>query len=233
VNLTVAITTWLTHPARIAYLRTTLESLRQHLSAGSHEIEFLVSSEAEPKGEWCGSELTRLCGDLGVPLVWRPGKANLGAHLNFLFDLVSENIWFYCQDDYALVRPLDLEPGIRLLESDSTVAMVRYYTIYATFGGGDGEWRTINLPHEQSPWPYGDNPLLAHRRWIDTAGRYVEGGDCGVHETTMIGQIRQSGLRLVVPAEMDPPNEYQEANYYFEHIGSPRVGGISAFEEKR
>jgi hypothetical protein len=231
-RLIVAITTWPTHPCRVDYLRRTLESLKKNLTAGDREIKILVSSESERRGQWSGWQMSAMCDELEAPLTWHSGKANLGAHLNSLFNLIPDDIWFYCQDDYELVRPLNLGPGIELLESDPSVAMIRYYTIYATFRG-TGQWREVDQTDRFGNWSYGDNPFLAHSRWLRVCGRYVEGGDCGVHETTMISQIRDSGLRILVPAGMDRPNEMPEANYYFHHIGSPVVGGVSAFEEKR
>jgi hypothetical protein len=190
--ITCAITTWPTHPARLKYLATTLGSLKANMRAGDEGVKFLVSSESQPKGTWLGNELIKLCFDLSVPLIWHPGKANLGAHLNFLFDLVPGDIWFYCQDDFQLKRPLDLSPGIRLLDDCASIAAVRYYTLYASFKHGVGKWREVDLYNKLEPWPFADNPFLAHRRWRLRAGAYVEGGDCGVHETTMIDQVRRS-----------------------------------------
>ena len=226
-SIDLLITTWINHPARLGFLYWTLAALEKNLSVGDRELRLIVSSES--RGLFRGSEepLIAMCEAFGAELFWRPGKPNLGDHLNFAFSKCKSDLRMYVQDDWVLTRPLNIGPGADLLESDETVAMVRYFTARATVFKTTDEWSEIAY---RRPAPYGDNPALSHRRWFEKAGPFQVGNTPGFHEVKMGTQLRKSGLRLVAPWKvMNHAREgKRRGDYYFGHIGD-----ISAFMEKR
>jgi hypothetical protein len=165
------------------------------------------------------NRLDTICKAFDSRLVWHTARANLGANLNFAYSQCQSDLRFYYQDDWELTRPLDLAVDSTALESHTDWAMVRYYVKHARCDSGT-PWAEVDLT---SNWPYGDNPLLAHRRWLEKAGRFFEGGDAAKHELGMISQLRKSGLRISAPRAVA-----DDGSFYFRHIGE-----VSAFTEKR
>ena len=224
------ITTWINHPARLEFLARTLEALKGNLTAGNDEFNTIVSCESEGMTDEEWGALSAVCGTFPVSRIIRhPEPANLGAHLNFAFALCKNVVRMYVQDDWVLRRPLDISEGVKLLQRNRHVAMVRYYTVHAKFSAADVDgWPEIDL---RGFGPYGDNPLLAHRRWLKKTGWFKEGGDPGFHEVQMGSQLRNSGLKAVAPIEVADharSGATRIGDYYFRHIGN-----ISAFDEKR
>lgn len=222
------ITTWLFPPIRFVFLWRTLRALDANLRHTGYELSTIVSAENESTSAVCRQTLTEFCNDRGARLIWHKGEPNLGSHLNFAFGECPSDLRFYVQDDWLLKVPIDIGPGADLLESDADIAMVRYYASHCRFADMDDQWSTTVYG---TPSPYGDNPLLAHRRWLDKVGEFKIGNTPGHHEVKMGTQLKNSGLKVAVPRELAEFAKTQfktKGNLYFEHIGD-----TSAFRTKR
>jgi len=218
--LSVLITTWPNSDARLHYLRHVLQALARHLSATGRQLRYLVSAEHEGVDDWAQDELANLCAEFDAQLIWHADKANLGAHLNFAFAQCPDDIRLYVQDDWELCRALDLNAAAAILETQQSIAVVRFWVAHTKFAFPNGRWATVD---KRGPWPIADNPHLSHRRWLETTGPYQEWGDAGWHENMMANQFAKCALNAIAPVEV-----VENPDYYFRHIGK-----VSAFKEKR
>ena len=214
------LTIWPNVPERVQYLKDTLSCLRERLKALPDEI--VVCSESDSTHGWAPEGLEAICAEHRTRLVFRPqdAPANLGAMLNFAYAQCRNEIVLYVQDDWRLVRPLDLSPGAEILDREVQLAMVRYYVAFTTFVGEENGWSLINNSGE---YPVADNPALVHKRFLRLTGGYRENGDPGHHEIAMINDFRRSGLKAVAPKEVA-----ENRHHFFIHIGD-----VSAFPSKR
>lgn len=217
--ITVALTTWPSHPRRVAYLERTALALRYNLMAPRSEIAWLVSAESEHGSDapWAGDALTSTCARLGLPLVWRDGPANLPGHLNDLFAraFAETSCVLYVQDDWELMRALPLAGSAWHLQETPDLAGIRFWVgpgvryQAATVPG----MREINLT---SDWSYGDNPALWHRRFFERCGPFRTNGDFGTHEHEISWKLAgSSGLRVWTPLETSVYGDH-----WFRHIGA-------------
>lgn len=176
-TIDVVLVTWPNHPKRLEYLRHTWATLQKNLRASDHTLRFLCSSESErdQTRPWLGEELKNFCRANCIPLTWHDGPASLGAGMNAALRVTTANLIFLVQDDYELVAPLDLSPGATLLTEHHDVDLVRYsfpVNLGCRFDGEINGWRKFDLA---APWPYGDEPALRRRDFMDRHGWYTEG----------------------------------------------------------
>lgn len=214
--ITIAVTTWPSHPRRVDYLRRTLEALLDNLMGPRSDYRCIVSAESEQPTDapWAGDELDRVCRSFGIPLRWRQGEASLPAHLNELFDLAFHDAEcvLYLQDDWELHRALPLKGAAWLLNEHSDIAGVR---LWASTAFKDSLLPGFSEVDLSADWSYGDNPALWHRRWWRRFRTFPASGDFGTHEHAMSKSMaRIAEQRILVPTEVatDPI-------YYFQHIG--------------
>ncbi len=231
-TIDICMTSWPNHPERIRYTRHVLESLRKNLTASRHWLRFNMSAETErdPKHSWHGEELSALCVAFGVELQWRNAPANLGANMNAAMrvdqrDYPGDFILLQ-QDDWLLRYPLDLSPGADLLENHSPLDIVRYCwpdsdRMRPTYNGELDGWRTID---PKGKWPYGDDPHLRRRDFMDKWKWYLEGGGHGSASGDLMKLMAKRNALSVVADKV-----------YYAHHGrvSAVINGPRGREERR
>lgn len=201
-DIDVCLVTWPNHPRRIEYFKRTLVSLEKNLTASRHTLRLLCSSEAErdPQSTWHGEELQEICQQKKIPLVWHQPPASLGGGMNHAIRQSTAPLIYLQQDDFELLEPLDLSPGADFILAHPEVDLLRYsYPIHPEYGTSfSGEidgWRQVNI---DGSWPYGDDPHLRRRDFLDKWGFYLEGQHHGAAETDML--CRLVGRRAVICA---------------------------------
>jgi hypothetical protein len=210
-TIDVCIPTWPNHPRRIDYLRQMLEH-NEELRATGFSVRTYCSAESErdPACEWRGDDLEALCDQYAIELKWRIGPANLGANMNATMAMGSGELVYLQQDDWVLQERLDLSAGGRLLLDNPDVDIVRYNWPTApgmepTFCGDIKGWRLIDV---QGPWPYGDDPHLRRRNFMDMWGWYYDKGKHGTASSALMRKLVLGNAKIVVA---DKP--------YYKHIG--------------
>ncbi len=227
-TIDVAMTSWPNHPRRIEYITQILESLKEKLSASEHDLRFYCSAETEPdpRSTWHGGELEALCQTYGIELKWRDAKANLGANMNAAMRMGSGEFVYLQQDDWWLRAPLDLSLGADLLWRHRDLDIVRYcwpqadYMLPTLKPGPEG-WRLID---PKGKWPYGDDPHLRRRDFMDQWGWYFEGGGHGSASGALMKKLAQGNSQSVVADKV-----------YYEHKGrvSAVLGDVRSGKDRR
>lgn len=223
-TIDIAMVSWPNHPARIKYTRTVLEALRENLIASSHELRFYLSAETQrdPRHSWHGDELVALCTQFNVYLEWHGEPANLGANMNAAMRLGVGEFVYLQQDDWLLRYPLDLSPGADLLEKHNQLDIVRYCwpdndRMRPTYNGELEGWRTIA---PKGKWPYGDDPHLRRRDFMQKWRWYLEGGGHGSASASVMKMMAQGGALSVVADKV----YYQHHGYVSAVLDDNRSG---------
>jgi hypothetical protein len=200
-TIDVCMTSWPNHPERIKYTKHIFKSL-EHLFGGLHFLRFYMSAETQrdPKHSWHGEELSELCEKRHVELQWRAGPANLGANMNAAMRMGEGEFILLQQDDWLLLEPLDLSPGADLLEKHKAIDIVRYCwpdndRMRPTYNGELDGWRTID---PKGKWPYGDDPHLRRRDFMEKWKWYLEGGGHGSASGDLMRLMANSNALSVV-----------------------------------
>jgi len=227
-TIDVCIPTWPNHPKRLDYLRQIVEAVEGKLEATGHELRLYCSSETEtdPKATWHAAELAALCAEHSIPLNWRGIPANTGGNMNASMEMGTGEYIFLQQDDWRLEYPLDLAAGVALMEAHPEVDMVRYNyplgpTMMPTFTPGPNGWQRIDV---RGRWPYGDDPHLRRRSFMDRWGWYYDGGLHGTASANLMQKLVK-GNAFIVATDMP----------YFQHIGyaSAVLGDVRAGQARR
>jgi hypothetical protein len=192
-SVDVNLVTWPNHPKRLEYFHETVDAIRRHMTASRHDIRFYCSAESERDSRhmWFGTSLETYCQCQDIELHWRSARANLGANMNAALRLGNSPTVLLVQDDWLLLRDLDLSPGVEFMERGGA-DLLRYSfpdidTMRPMFyEQGDG-WLRIDLT---STWIYGDDPHLRRRDFMDTWGWYLEGGGHGMASATLMQTLR-------------------------------------------
>lgn len=208
----VNLVTWPNHPARWEYFLRTMLALQNHLTASRHEIRWYCSAETErdPRHAWQGNRLEDFCGRYGIELAWHEGRANLGANMNAALRLGSSPTVLLVQDDWLLLRDLDLSPGVEFMDAGGA-ELLRYSfpdndLMRPTFHGHEDGWLRIDL---RGRWPYGDDPHLRRRDFVETYGWYLEGGGHGTASATLMRTLMLLCADIAVA----------DRSSYFRHFG--------------
>ncbi len=227
-TIDICMTSWPNHPERIKYTRTVLEALRDNLIASSHALRLYMSAETQrdPKHTWHGRELVDLCEAFNVTMEWRDEPANLGANMNAAMRMGSGDFILLQQDDWLLKEPLDLSPGADLLEKHRQLDIVRYSwpdndRMRPTYNGELDGWRTID---PKGRWPYGDDPHLRRRDFMEKWRWYKEGGGHGSASSNLMQMMIDHNAVSVVADKV-----------YYAHHGrvSAVINGPRGREERR
>lgn len=204
--------TWPNHPKRMEYFRGTVAAIAEYLYATRHTIRFHCSAESErdPRHPWLGDELEQVCRRHNIQLAWRDGPANLGANMNAALRLGGSPTVLLVQDDWLLLRELDLSPGVDFMEAGSA-DLLRYSfpdwdVMRPTMRAGPDDWLRIDV---RGRWPYGDDPHLRRRDFMDRWDWYLEGGGHGSASATLMRQLVAGRADIAVAAETS----------YFRHFG--------------
>jgi len=135
---------------------------------------------------------------------------------------------FLCEDDYVALRPLDFISGIRLMEEQRSVGLVRYdgisghllnlYLREIKFPVGQMDYMIIDRssPHLNV---YSHRPHLKHRRFHDKYGYYKEGTKLGMTEVEFAHRVKDGSSDQ--PSIAILPDGILTA---FDHIGRSRQG---------
>lgn len=219
----IVLVTWPNHPKRLAYFCRMLTALRTHLSASRHPLYWHCSSESErdPASSWHGEELREICRQEDIALHWHEGPASLGAGMNAALRACSSDLIFLVQDDYELLRPLDLSPGADVLMGNERIDLIRYSYPPKEYGIRfySCEWPGFQAVYTTASWPYGDDPHLRHRRMMDRHGWYTEGiGHAS--EGDMVTRLARNRAGILASERC-----------YFGHFGS--VSAVPANQDNR
>lgn len=231
-TIDVAMVSWPNHPRRIEYVETILEALTEKLSASGHILRYFMSAEMQldPDHTWHGDELEKLCEHYGIVLQWRGPPANLGANMNAAMRMGTGDFIYLQQDDWLLREPLDLSPGADLLDKYYQLDIVRYSwpdsdAMRPTFNGDIEGWRTID---PKGKWPYGDDPHLRRRDFMERWCWYKEGDIHGSASGSVMEVMADGGALSVVADKV-----------YYEHhgrvsavLGDHRSGANRRYEDE-
>ena len=114
------------------------------------------------------------------------------------------------QDDWLLLRDLDLSPGVEFIEQGGA-DLLRYSfpdcdSMRPTFLEDPDGWPRVDLA---GLWPYGDDPHLRRRDFMDHWGWYFEGGGHGTASATLMRDLIAGEANIAVA----------DRSSYFRHIG--------------
>ena len=178
------------HPRRVSYCEQTIHALQRNLSATGHELRWLLSAESRPAPDapWSGPLLEERAKRLGLDVHWRDAEPSLPGHLNDVVRALPSPLWLYVQDDWELIRPLDIGPAADLLLAHDDLGGVRFWA--ATGYVDEFEGHLVIDP--AAAWSYGDNPALWHTRFAESVGQFDEGGFFGYHEEATSSRVLMS-----------------------------------------
>jgi len=205
-EIDIAMVTWPNHPVRWAAFQATVAALKQHL-APTLTFHWSCSSESQrdPKYPWYGEQLKAFCDREHINLAFREGPAGLGENHNAAMRMGRAEYVLLVQDDWQLMEPLDLLPGLRLLAANPEIDLVRYNWPRG-LNNTTGQYRTrlAIQPNgwrrfmPDSGWSYGDSPHLRRRSFMDKWGWYREGLPRLAAEGEMVHRLRRGGAHVVV-----------------------------------
>lgn len=208
-DITVLVTCWPNHQKRLKYLRETVSAFVLHQNSDVN-FNWLVTAETDDlENPLYFGDLENICADLNLRLQWRTGQANLGKNLNHGLSFVTTDLVFYLQDDWLLRRPIPIAEACDLLQ-DTGFGGVRFWA-NATHFMIWGQWSILR---PGTPWYYGDNPALWHRRFFNRIGPFNETGCFGTAEVSASHAASCSGLHIATPLPLRTA-----ADHYFTHLG--------------
>jgi hypothetical protein len=206
----IAVTTWATSWHRVVYLCQTIDALRKNLRT-SHKTRWTCRAEqAHGKHSDFAEEVDEICQLADVALTWRTAAADLYASLNEVFAESAADYVLLCQDDRPLVRSLDLDASITLLERYPRIAAVWYDWLPP----GNSSWGKIGkfwLSSPTSTWLIADREMLVRGNFTQRYGRWAEGLPHGDAEMQMNRRLKRFGATVAHPP-----------NVYFSHVGDVR-----------
>src|SRR3990167_7976993 len=194
----VAMTSWPNHPRRLEYFDRATAALREKLTAAGHELLYVCSSETQrdPKQPWLGDELAALCRERNIALSWRDAPASLGGNMNAALRLCTARAVFLVQDDWLLLKPLDIGPAAEYLAAHADVDLIRFsWPGHMTrfLAPRDG-WQVVDGAYLYS---YGDDPQLRRPDFVGRYGEYVETGPHGISEGDMLFRLRKADATIL------------------------------------
>ena len=229
-------------------IRRTIDSLVTHLDYPN--LRWHIADDGSP-ANYAFDVMHYLISDFGydADLVTGTVTQRMGWGVNVntaLRDVKSEYI-FFTEDDYVLLKPLDLRPHVALMELRHNIGMVRYGIAghgllaavretdvsewlpnYQENGGKDGYsgqgklcFLEISLTQSVGPfgfYKYSNRPHLKHRRFHEHYGYHPEGVGLAATEDGMNHLIKDGAPG---PEIVCPAGWI---NWHFNHIGVSRQG---------
>ena len=163
-TVTLSITAWPRSQARLDYLDRVLASFDRWLQPSTTLVRKIIWAESESVIPVCKAAVDAKAGS-GFDIHWRSSHANLGESLNELFSSVDSSHVLYVQDDFELVKPLNLDHDLAVMTA-SKLDCIRY------------NWQPQRMPQTRT-WIaperflvpstadlYSDNPFLAKTAWL-------------------------------------------------------------------
>jgi hypothetical protein len=211
-DMDIAITTWPNAPFRFDYFRRTIDSLKMYLTASRHTIRWVCSAEntPDPNFQWAGDDLSLYCERNDIELHWRDAPPNLGANMNAALRLCTALVIWMQQDDWKLLRPLDVSPGIDFILQHTEYDLLRYSypdndRMRPRFHPAPDGFREID---RNSTWFYGDDPHLRRPDFMDKWGWYLEGGRHASASSALMTLLKRGRARIAAADQC-----------YFKHFG--------------
>jgi glycosyltransferase involved in cell wall biosynthesis len=246
-------------------IRQTIASLFNNLQYPQDRLRWHIADDGSPNGyvddvrsfiESSIEFLTRYSADDRVTHTVTQRKG-WGANVNAALRAVQSDYVYFTEDDYLLLRPLDLRPHVALMETHKNVGLVRYGI------AGHGMWTAVReadisawLPEFQENtsnqgytgagklsyleihprmiageygfYRYSNRPHLKHRRFHEHFGPYPEGLSLGRTEEAMNHLI---GLHAKDSPALVCPADW--VLWHFDHIGVSYQGSAAESEAMR
>lgn len=242
-------------------IRRTLGSLIRNLEYPGSRLHWHIADDGtdgdyvREVGEWLYSRLV-ITGEerISYSITNRQGW---GANVNAAMRAVKTDYVYFTEDDYLLLRPLDLRPHVALMETQKNVGLVRYGI------AGHGLWTAVReadisewlsdfqenssnqgysgagklsyleihprmIAGEYGFYRYSNRPHLKHRRFHEHYGLYPEGLPLARTEETMNHVIAQHSEDGPV---MVCPADW--LLWHYDHIGVSYQGSAAEAEAVR
>jgi hypothetical protein len=139
--------------------------------------------------------------------------------MNHALQTATSELIVLAQDDYELMEPLDLSPSAELLTNCPQVDLVRFAypaTLGCKFIKEKDGFKQFDL---RAPWPYGDEPHMRRRGFMDKYGWYRENIGHAA-EANMLWRLAAMGALIVATEKI-----------YFGNFGA--ISAVPAHKERR
>jgi len=195
--------------ARTEYAVRTVRSVRENL-VYSQELGWYVADDGSPGSHF--EDVVQALGD--APIIgchsedFVPGKKWPGKSWNKAWEFAHEwtPIVLWMEDDFILVRQLDITPYVKLLMGREDVGMIRLGLLPVGLDchtvGHDGiHYLEIK---SSTPYQFSGNPSLRHRRFAQFYGPYPENVNPGDTEVDYDNKIRsvRGGPKIYWPVDL-------------------------------
>jgi hypothetical protein len=190
IDIDVGITAWPKggFPERMVYLERVIAGLKKHLNVEGCRVLYTVSAEIHGVTQDGIDDMTRLCDDQDVRLIWHRQPPGLCHNIEFLVRSCDAPYFFYMQDDWLLDVPINLAEDVPLLDQ---MDILRYRWV-----GRIHEVRPLSPRFAEismvSNWFYAHNPYLARKTKLSCL--FPMGG----RESQVNSKAKASGLKIAV-----------------------------------
>ncbi len=210
-DITVLFTARLNCYERVDYFRRTLLAIKKYLKYDG-QIRYLLSVEYFPSQHDWFKEIVKLCSRYNVRMIMRPqGDLGLGAHMDFCIPCIGTELFFYVQDDWELLRPLDLTLAARRLLTDDKVGVIRYHLTSVRSNPLEDQWVTVS---KSSKWCMTYNPALWPIRTYEILKPLHRSRYWRASEVCMSSRFRRTDLQ-----SLGEVSAAKSRDYWFRHIG--------------
>lgn len=219
-NLVICIPHWAHSIERTHYLARQLSSLQQHL-VGWCGYETIVS--VLPGSEELDN-ITRimLLGYSNLEVFHQSAHFGISEHIELLKDLADPHLALVLQDDWILMRWLDLQPHIAFMANHPEVAL-----LHLAFTHGmtveevnDPSWNGYRRVMLETPYVYNDHPAIHSPLLREKAGRMkspIKQPHLGEAVYNQIVRALVENNKLQIASL--PLDELSPANRLWRHIG--------------
>lgn len=226
---------------RYDLIKRTMTALSEKLIYPREHLRVVVADDSSPGAYLSRLKRLSLFRDFNTEFVTTPVNSGWGANVNNGLRACTTPYVFFIEDDYELMKDLDLRVGVALLETKTHLGMVRYrgtagmHYVFHQFEASVGDylpgWReAYGLPEKLTYLHIdGNNPSLyiyshgahlkRHPQFHDFYGYYPEGLRLGETEETYAHTVRDkirtfpnSAPGIVILPEWLPMQ--------FDHIGT-------------
>lgn len=204
---------------RYADIQRTVDSLAHNLCYPLDKLRWLIADDATPGNYVARLKKLPLFQDIHAEFIPAEKNVGWGANANRALAYSTAPIVYQQEDDYELIRPIDLRLGVALLlEKANVLGMLRYRgtagdrVLFHQFEaniepyipgfreqmGQPGMLTYLQLDgHSPSAYLYSNGPHLKTRRFHEVYGLYPEGRRLGDTEETMA--VRVKGMMQTEP----------------------------------
>lgn len=211
-NISVALTTL----NRLQLLERTLRLLQQNLKY-SGQVQYVIGNDGEV--DPLLDMVNRLPFATNIKVIGDGTRHGLGGNANRTLETCGTEIVLQIQDDYHLVKELNLDSHVQTLLDDDTAGWIRLRLIAGqrfTATVKDRYWR-VSWQSDES-YIASDQPHLKNwRRWHTHYGMYPEGLNIAGTENTWCSNCKQIGqtsgrkLDVLIPTDSNPDTSWVHA----------------------